>query len=107
MRRLLFVFAVLLPTAAAAQQPSALTAADYARAVRYLSAHAAPLVSGWQVRPAWLPDGRFLYRNITADSSEIVLVDPIKRQRTAAATRPPLDEPDLNPGEVGWLLDSV
>ncbi|HEX6067140.1 MAG TPA: hypothetical protein VFZ04_23050, partial [Longimicrobiales bacterium] len=68
MRRFLFLIALLLPVSAAAQQPAALSAADYARAVRFLAPHAARLVTGGQVRPSWLPDGRFVYRNMTVDS---------------------------------------
>jgi dipeptidyl aminopeptidase/acylaminoacyl peptidase len=91
MRRFLLA-ALLFPTLAAAQQPRALTPEDYQRAVTKLIGHTAPLVTGWQIRPTWLDDGRFWYRNITADSSEIVMLDPIKRMRSvvpAAPTAPP------------------
>lgn len=100
MRRFLFLIALLLPVSAAAQQPAALSAADYARAVRFLAPHAARLVTGGQVRPSWLPDGRFVYRNMTVDSSEIVLLDPIKRQRSVVTTPPAVDAPDTRPNEV-------
>jgi len=41
----------------------ALTAADYDKAAKFLSAHTAPLVFGASVRPTWLDAERFWYRN--------------------------------------------
>jgi dipeptidyl-peptidase 4 len=71
---------------AAAQQPRpALTAADYARAERYTTWGVAPLVSLPNVRPTWLADGRFYYRNATRGGTELVIVDPERRTRTVVA----------------------
>ena len=50
--------AVAFATSALAQQ-RAVTAADYARAERYMSYETTPLVFGTAVRPTWLPDDRF------------------------------------------------
>src|SRR3712207_1504603 len=58
-----------------AQQPTALTAADYARAEKFMGYNTAPLVSG-SVRPNWLPDDRFWFRNAKAQGSEFVLINP-------------------------------
>jgi dienelactone hydrolase len=66
-----------------AQRPT-ITAADYARAERYLSRHTTPLVSGGAVRATWLPDGRFWYRNAVEGGYEFVVVDPARRTRDAA-----------------------
>ncbi|MBV9879891.1 MAG: DPP IV N-terminal domain-containing protein [Gemmatirosa sp.] len=44
-----------------------------------------PLVTLPAVRPTWLPDGRFWYRNVVAGGgSEFVLVDPARGTRTRA-----------------------
>jgi dipeptidyl-peptidase-4 len=71
----------------AAAQPEvrpAVTAADYARAERFLSANTSPLVSNVMTNPDWLPDGRLLYRNTIPEGSEFVLADPAKRTRVRA-----------------------
>ncbi len=78
--------AALLATAivpAAAQQratnaPQALTASDYARAEKFMSYNTTPLVYRGAVRPTFLPDDRFWYRNTTEKGTEFVLVDPAK-----------------------------
>jgi dipeptidyl-peptidase 4 len=74
------VFAVLLAASAisgfAQQPPRALTAADYARAEKFMPYNVTPLVLHAGVRPNWLPDDRFWYRVTTAEGSEFVLVDP-------------------------------
>jgi dipeptidyl aminopeptidase/acylaminoacyl peptidase len=85
---LLAMLAVTSP--AVAQQASrqgtrrAVTAADYARAEQFLRANTAPLVFGATVRPTWLSDNRFWYRNQMSEGSEFVLVDPRARTRARA-----------------------
>jgi dipeptidyl-peptidase-4 len=69
---------------AAAQQPRVLTTDDYARAERFMGYNTNPLVSGGSVRPTWLPDERFWYRNQIAEGAEFVLVDPAHRTRGRA-----------------------
>ncbi|MEP7116233.1 MAG: DPP IV N-terminal domain-containing protein [Acidobacteriota bacterium] len=64
--------------------PPALTAADYARAERFLAAATGPLVIGGTVAATWLPDDRFTYRSTTADGVEFMLVDPVKKTRGRA-----------------------
>src|SRR6476661_1454430 len=64
-------------------QRSAVTAADYARAERFLAPNLQGLVTGGAVAPVWLPDERFWYRNQTLTGSEVVVVDPVKKTRTA------------------------
>ena len=79
------VAASVLPVAALiAQQPRALTAADYNRAEHALAPYAMPLVYGGSVHPTWLPDGRFWYRSTSATGSQFMLVDPVKGTRAPA-----------------------
>ena len=61
-----------------------LTAADYARAEKAMTYNTTPLMFGAGVRPNWLPDERFWYRNTTAGGSEFILVDPAKGTRQPA-----------------------
>ncbi len=62
----------------------ALTADDYARAERFMGYNTTPLVFGAAVRPNWLPDDRFWYRNTVAGGAEFVLVDPARATREPA-----------------------
>jgi dipeptidyl-peptidase-4 len=80
------------PSAAA---PRALTAADYARAEKYMTYNTTPLVLRSGVRPTWLPDGRFWYRITTENGSEAFLVDPVK------GTKAPCDLPACAAGGRG------
>jgi dipeptidyl aminopeptidase/acylaminoacyl peptidase len=84
MRIALPILLILAAPAAAGQSPRQVTAEDYARAERFLTAGVSPLVSGVPGRPTWLADGRFWYRTTTADGSEFVLVDPARRTRASA-----------------------
>jgi len=81
-------FSLLLAVSAAAFQTEAgrpaLTAADYARAEKFLGAQTAPLVLRASVRPNWLSGDRFWYRNQLADGSEFILVDPARGVREPA-----------------------
>ncbi len=67
-------------------QPAAapLTAADYARAEKFLAAGVNPLVVGGSVNATFLADDRFTYRNATADGFEFILVNPSKKTRARA-----------------------
>ena len=73
--------------APAAAPPAALTAADYARAEKFLSYNTTPLVLHSGVRATWLPDDRFWYRTTTEGGAEMVLID------APAATRAVCDLP--------------
>ena len=73
-----------IAAAAAAQQPAALTTADYARAERLLPLTVNPLVFGAGVRPTWLAGDRFWYRNAVPEGFEFVLVDPARKTRERA-----------------------
>ncbi|HKC80107.1 MAG TPA: DPP IV N-terminal domain-containing protein, partial [Gemmatimonadaceae bacterium] len=63
-----------------AQQP-ALTAADYARAERFLRDNVTPLVFGVGVQPVWVSGNRFGYRIRSKAGNEIILVDPTRGTR--------------------------
>ncbi len=67
-----------------ADPPAGPTAADYARAEKFLAPNLASLVVGGSVAPNWLPDERLWYRNISADGTEFILVDPVTRTREPA-----------------------
>src|ERR1035437_7947265 len=54
------------------------TAADYAHAEKFMTYNTNSLVFQNAVRPTWLPDDRFWYRNTLADGAEFVLVDPTR-----------------------------
>jgi dipeptidyl aminopeptidase/acylaminoacyl peptidase len=91
MRRFIFLVAVVAATAAGlAQQPApyapaTVTAAQYGQAEKALGTNTNPLVFRTTVRPNWLPDGRFWYRNANpGDTSEFVLVDPAAKTREPA-----------------------
>jgi dipeptidyl aminopeptidase/acylaminoacyl peptidase len=80
-------FALMAALAVAATSISSsaqqiLTAADYQRAEKFMGYNTSPLVFH-NVRPHWLPDDRFWYRNVGPDGSEFVLYD------AAHATRQP------------------
>ena len=72
----------------AAQDSSKITVADYARAERAMSYNVTPLVFGTSVRPTWLPDERFWFRDLTPTGSETILVDPAKGTRTRCDNEP-------------------
>jgi dipeptidyl aminopeptidase/acylaminoacyl peptidase len=79
---LIFVFAL----SAAAQQGNtiSLTAADYARAEKFMGYNTGQLVDRGGVRPNWLPGERFWYRVLTPQGSEFILVNPANGTRGAA-----------------------
>ena len=72
--------AVVFAATSDAQQP-ALTAADYARAERFLRDNVTPLVFGVGVQPVWISGNRFGYRIRSKAGSEIILVDPARGAR--------------------------
>ncbi|HEX6135182.1 MAG TPA: DPP IV N-terminal domain-containing protein [Longimicrobiales bacterium] len=103
---ILLAVSALVPLSAAAQDvmpwaPSALTAADYARAEQYLPQFTDPLVTGGVVRPTWLADGRFWYRSTAGTGEDYVLVDPARRTRTTASSPAGLGVAQPAPGARG------
>ncbi|MBS1512083.1 MAG: DPP IV N-terminal domain-containing protein [Bacteroidetes bacterium] len=59
-----------------AQDKKMLTAADYDHAVKFLGFNTSKLVFNADVRPNWLPDGRFWYSTSTAEGRQFVLINP-------------------------------
>ena len=73
-------------TRVAAQQPQApraLTAADYARAERFMSYNTNPLVLSGNVTPTWLDGNRFWYRVTKESGDQTFLVDASTGTRAA------------------------
>jgi dipeptidyl-peptidase 4 len=64
--------------------PRALTAADYARAEKWMGYNTNPLVFRTGIRPNWRGDEHFWYHVTTAEGSEFLMVD------TLLGTRAPL-----------------
>jgi dipeptidyl-peptidase-4 len=90
MKKLICLGLVVFMAAATAsgqsgQAPRVLTAADYARAEKFMGTNTAPLVLRAGLRPIWLQGDRFWYRNALEDEgSEFILVDPKKKSRGPA-----------------------
>jgi dipeptidyl-peptidase-4 len=90
-RLLIACLASVLATAIGSAQersdpPRALTAADYARAEKFMPYNTTPLMLHSGVRPAWVvgdASDRFWYRTTTEKGVEAVLVDPVKATRSA------------------------
>jgi dipeptidyl aminopeptidase/acylaminoacyl peptidase len=81
---LLPAFILTFSSVAYAQQAPALTAKDYERAESFMAYNTALYIDGGAVRPNWLPDEKFWYRNLTAQGSEFILVNPAKGTRAPA-----------------------
>jgi dipeptidyl-peptidase 4 len=78
-------FAVLALLAAPLfAQPRVFTAADYARAEKFMGYSTTPLVYRSSVRPNWLPEDRFWYHVTTPQGAEFLLVDTAKGTRAPA-----------------------
>src|ERR1035438_8513464 len=77
------LLAVIL-TGVSASGQTRFTAADYARAEKFMTYNTTPLVYKSGVRPSWISGDRFYYRNTTAEGSEFILVDPAKGTRQPA-----------------------
>jgi dipeptidyl-peptidase-4 len=82
------------------QQAPVVTAADYARAERFLRENTLPLVSGLGVQPTWLTGDRFGYRTTVRGQSQFILVDPSKRTRIACSPETDRCGGALDPREV-------
>jgi dipeptidyl-peptidase-4 len=84
MRSLIVSFALSAIIPCFAQSGRPFTAADYAHAEQFMGYNTNSLVYHSGVRPTWLADERFYYRNTTAEGSEFILVDPAKGTRAPA-----------------------
>ncbi|HLA68830.1 MAG TPA: DPP IV N-terminal domain-containing protein, partial [Bacteroidota bacterium] len=84
----LFLFVFLCIPLYAQPQPRVFTAADYARAEKFLAPNVSNLVVGGAVIATWLPDERFWYRNTTMTGVEYVIIDPAKKIRSPYSPTP-------------------
>jgi dipeptidyl-peptidase-4 len=89
------------------QQAPVVTAADYARAERFLRENTMSLVSGLGVQPTWLAGDRFGYRITTQGQSQFILVNPAKGTRIACSPETDRCGGALDPREVSRLQPPV
>jgi dipeptidyl aminopeptidase/acylaminoacyl peptidase len=73
-------------------EPEKLTTEDYARAESFLSAATSPLVYKTRIRPQWINDHQFWYKNNLPEGSEYVLVNAAKGTRKADSDREKLSK---------------
>jgi dipeptidyl aminopeptidase/acylaminoacyl peptidase len=74
--------AVLLVISSFSQQK--VTEQDYQRAESFLNYNTQKYIDHSFSAPNWLPGDRFWYRTLTPQGTEFILVDPVKKTRTAA-----------------------
>lgn len=73
-----------ITVSAYAQSQNALLTSDYARAEQFLSYNVVPYVDHESVRPNWISNDHFWFRDMTADGSDFILIDPEKGTRKPA-----------------------
>ena len=73
-----------ITVSAYAQSQNALLTSDYARAEQLLSYNVVPYVDHESVRPNWISNDHFWFRDMTADGSDFILIDPEKGTRKPA-----------------------
>ena len=78
------LFALSAVGIASAQQGRVYTDADYARAEQFMPYNANPLVLHAVENPAWLSDGRMVYRDTGVTGNTFMLVDPTKGTKAQA-----------------------
>ena len=89
-RPLLSVFIVIilmvifLPGLGVAQDRQIFKDEDYARAEKFLRQYTNPLVFRASIRPNWVDEGLFWYRNIIPEGYEFMLVDGKKKSKKRA-----------------------
>jgi dipeptidyl aminopeptidase/acylaminoacyl peptidase len=89
-------------------EPKVLTAEDYQKAERWLIYNVAPLVDRTNVRPNWLPDGRFWYSVLIPDGIEYVLVDPSNKSKKISKQLSEIISPPSSRGRtLGNFNESV
>jgi len=92
-------------TPLSAQQAPVVTAADYARAEKFLRESVIPLVSGVVTQPTWLSGERIGYRSpVRGGGSQFILVDPAKGTRVVCSPETDRCGGALDPREVTRLL---
>ena len=89
-----------LTLSAQAQRRDTLTQKDYEQAQRFVGSNAEQLIDHGSVRPNWMPNDQFWYRDLTANGSQIILIDPAKKTRTVLSS-PPQSATNLSGTESG------
>ncbi|MGN6399187.1 MAG: DPP IV N-terminal domain-containing protein, partial [Flavisolibacter sp.] len=84
MKRFLLVFMAAASVASVHAQTKALTEKDYQNAESMLGYKTQQYVDHSFSYPNWLAGDRFWYRTLTPQGSEFIVVDPVKKRRTAA-----------------------
>ena len=84
MYRFFLPFFLIISIATFAQSQNILTADDYVRAENALYYKTSPFIDRANVNPNWFSGDRFWYRNLIANGSEFIMVDPSKGQRSPA-----------------------
>src|SRR5258707_11482779 len=90
MRSIKSAILICVALISAAAQQRVFTAADYARAEKFMAYNTTPLVPHSGGRVTWLADDRFWYRTTTAEGTEFVLVDAAR-----GTSRPAFDRVKL------------
>jgi len=101
-----FLSGVLFAVPMVAQQAPTVSAADYARAERFLRQNTLPLVSGMGVQPTWLTNDRFGYRIAGESRNQFVLVDPARGTRVVCSPETDRCGGALDPREVTRLQET-
>ena len=102
-----FFGVALFSLQANAQQAPVVTAADYARAEKFLRENTLPLVTGLGVQPTWLTGDRFGYRITVRGQNQFILVDPSKGTRVPCSPETDRCGGALDPREVSRLQPTV
>ncbi|MEO6949892.1 MAG: DPP IV N-terminal domain-containing protein, partial [Ginsengibacter sp.] len=84
MRLTLLPLLLIITVSLNAQPKQVLTQDDYMRAENALSYKTSPLIDRANVQPNWFSGDKFWYRNLVANGSEFIVVDPTKGRRSAA-----------------------
>lgn len=66
------------------KKAKSLTSDDYAHAEKFLSSSTSPLVFKASVRPVWIDENQFWYKNTIEGGSEFILVDAVNKIRERA-----------------------
>jgi dipeptidyl aminopeptidase/acylaminoacyl peptidase len=93
MKRLFFAFIFCTSIfVLSAQEKKSFSKEDYQHAESFLSYGTQPLIDRGGVNPNWIAGEKFWYRALTPTGSEFILVDPVKKTKTAAFDQKQLAE---------------
>lgn len=84
MKIFLTAFVVVLALMVNAQDQDSLSIKDYARAESFLPFNTQQYIDHSGVRPNWLPDDRFWFRDLNSHGSEFILANPSNGKLAAA-----------------------